>query len=409
MALPRNLLGTLSLTLRRRTPTGAPPGTLVPAAGARPPTIELWRYGPEEVIESSPSSAEELRDLGGAFPVNWVNVDGLGDAGLIERLGEIFDLHPLIQEDILNTYQRAKVELHGERLFLVCRMFDLTAAGLRSEQFSLLLGGNHLLTFQEIPGDCLGAVRRRLRENSGRIRRHGADYLAYALLDAIIDAYFPVLEAYGEKLEEIEDEILGRPTPQLAAEIHLIKRDLFALRRAVWPLREAIGTLLREPLPAIAEETRVYLRDSYDHCVQIIDLLETYRELGADLTDLYLTSVGFRTNETIRVLTVIATIFIPLTFLAGVWGMNFDPDSSPYNMPELRWRYGYPIALGAMALLGVGMLVYFVRRQWLSDRAPSAATPPGDRPESGAVSGEGLLLKIPPAAPGSERHKHASS
>jgi magnesium transporter len=350
---------------RRKTPPGASPGTLSPDPGAPAPVIQIIAYGPSEIEERQVHSVEELRSFPRTKPVTWINVDGLGDADTIRVMAEIFQLHPLAQEDILNVYQRAKVEPYGEHLFMVCRMFHRPSDQNESEQLALYVGPGFLLTFQEIPGDCLDPVRIRLRQGGSRLRGAGPDYLAYALLDAVIDAYFPVLEQCGERLETLEEEILTKPTPSTIQGIHEIKRELLFLRRAAWPLREAISVLLRDPVPIIQDETRLYLRDCYDHTVQIIDLIETYRELGADLTDVYLSSISQRTNEIMRLLTVISTIFIPLTFLVGLWGMNFAPDSSPFNMPELRWRYGYPLALTLMALLGGVMLIAFRRRGWL--------------------------------------------
>jgi magnesium transporter len=284
----------------------------------------------------------------------------------VRQIAEIFQLHPLAQEDVLNTYQRAKVEPYGPHLFIVCRAFYVRGGLLETEQLSLYVGENFLLSFQETPGpDCWDPVRNRLRHGQGNLRGSGTDYLAYALLDAVIDSYFPVLEEFGERLESQEELILVRPNPATIQAIHGIKRELFLLRRAVWPLRDAVNVLLRDPVPLIAKETRIFLRDCYDHCVQIIDLVETYRELGSDLTDVYLSSVSFRTNEIMRLLTVVTSVFIPLTFLAGVWGMNFDPSTSPLNMPELRWFWGYPFALALMAVVAGVMLVFFRRRGWL--------------------------------------------
>jgi magnesium transporter len=237
---------------------------------------------------------------------------------------------------------------------------------LETEQLSLFLGKNFVLTFQEgMPGDCLEVIRERIRKKGGRIHDAGLDYLAYALLDAVVDAYFPILEQYGERLEEVEDEIGGKPASSTIARIHAIKRNLLTLRRVVWPQRETFNTLLREETPHISAETRLYFRDCYDHVTQIIDLVETYRELGADLTDIYLSTVSNRTNEIMRVLTVISTIFIPLTFICSIYGMNFNPETSPWNMPELNWYWGYPLALLLMLSVAVGQLLFFRRRGWL--------------------------------------------
>ena len=234
------------------------------------------------------------------------------------------------------------------------------------EQFSLFLGPNFVLTFDEQPGDCFDPVRERVRRKHGRVREAGADYLAYALLDTIVDCYFPLLERYGEQLEDLEETIISQPNHTVVAAIHDIKRDLLSLRRAIWPQRETFNTLLRDKTPLLTDETRLHLRDCYDHTVQLIDLIETYRELGADLMDIYLSSVSNRTNETMRVLTVIATIFIPLTFIAGVYGMNFNAGTSPWNMPELGWYWGYPLVLGLMAMVAAGQLFFFWRKGWLA-------------------------------------------
>jgi magnesium transporter len=349
---------------KRRPPPGSAPGTLISVPGIPPPTIRVMAYGPDGLEEIQPQGVGELPALLGRHPMTWIDIDGLGDAETVAKLGEIFHLHPLAQEDILNTYQRAKVEPYGDHLFVVSRMFSISGGTVQAEQFSLFFGQGLLLSFQQIPGDCLNPVRERLRRG-GSIRERGADFLAYALLDTVIDAYFPVIEDCGTRLEDVEVEVLSRPGPHVVHRIHDIRSDLLTLRRAVWPLRDAINALVRDPHPVIKDETRIFLRDCYDHTVQIMDLVETFRELAAGLTDIYLSSLGQKTNETMRLLTVISTIFIPLTFLAGLWGMNFDPGSSPFNMPELRWRWGYPLALLFMLALSVVMLVIFRKRGWL--------------------------------------------
>jgi magnesium transporter len=359
---------------KRRPPPGSAPGTLVGEPGLPPTTIRVIAYGSEGLEEHAVPRVEELQAILGRQPVTWIDIDGLGDAETVRKIGEIFHLHPLAQEDILNTYQRAKVEPYGEHLFVVLRMFSMIAGALQAEQFSLFFGPGVLISFQQVPGDCLDPVRERLRRG-GSIRDRGADFLAYALLDTIIDAYFPVIEDCGTRLEEVELEVLSRPGPHVVRRIHEIRSDLLVLRRAVWPLRDAVNALVRDPHPVIRDETRVFLRDCYDHTVQIMDLVETFRELAAGLTDIYLSSLGQKTNETMRLLTVISTVFIPLTFLAGLWGMNFDPGSSPLNMPELRWRWGYPLALLIMFGLGLVMLVMFRKRGWLG--APKENEDPG--------------------------------
>jgi magnesium transporter len=299
------------------------------------------------------------------WPVTWINVDGLGDVDLISRLAEMLGLHRLAIEDAVNTQQRAKVEQYRNHLFLVAHMASANQT-LETEQLSLFLGSNFVVTFQQgLPGDPFGPVRDRIVKEAGHIRGTGPDYLAYALLDAVIDGYFPLLEAIGERLESLEDEILLRPGVQTTSIIHQTKRDLMTLRRAMWPLREAVNTLVRDANPLISPETRVYLRDCYDHTVRIIDFVETYRELGSDLMDLYLSSINQRMTEVMKVLTIIATIFIPLTFISSIYGMNFQTDKSPWNMPELTWYLGYPFALTMMAVLAMAMLYYFRRKGWI--------------------------------------------
>lgn len=345
-------------------PPGTPPGTVIVHPEAAAPTIRVLAYGPGDVLEQQVSDPQRVREFFGKRPVLWVDVEGLGDAATIHALGEIFNVHRLALEDIVTVHQRPKVEQYDDQLFIVARAVYL-AEQLETEQISLFVGEDFVLTFQEgRPGDCLEAIRERIRKKGGRIRDAGYDYLVYAILDAIVDSYFPLLEAYGERLETLEDEILLHPQVDTVARIHSIKRDLLTLRRAMWPQRETFNALLRGENSVLTNETHLYMRDCYDHAVQILDLLETYRELGSDLIDMYLSMVSNRTNEIMRVLTVISLIFIPLTFIAGVYGMNFDTES-PWNMPELKWYAGYPLALVLMLAVALGQLIYFRRRGWL--------------------------------------------
>lgn len=345
---------------------GSAPGTLVIDPAAPAPQIQLIAYGPENILERSIANPEELRDLLAQWPVCWVNVDGLGDVKVIEQLGKIFQLHPLALEDIVHVPQRAKVELYGDQTFVVTHMLEL-GEQVRTEQLSLFFGKNFVLTFQERPGgDCLGPVRDRLRKRDSRLRSGKADYLTYALMDAVIDNYFPVLERYGEILEDLEDTIVLKPQTTKIHEIHSVKRELLLVRRAIWPLREAINSLLRDDIPYLAPETRIYLRDCYDHAVRIIDLVETYRELCSDLMDLYLSSLSNRMNEIMKVLTMISTLFIPLSFIASVYGMNFHGgDKAPWNMPELDWYFGYPLCLALMAAISIGQIFFFKKKGWI--------------------------------------------
>jgi len=325
-------------------------------------------FGPKDYTETEIKDFALLPPILEKWPVTWVNVDGLGDAKTIAALGEIFHLHPLALEDVLHVTQRPKVEQYGEHQYIVTRMAAM-AETLETEQLSIFLGPGFVLTFQERPGDCLDPIRERIRKGQGRIRQAGPDYLAYALIDAVVDHYFPVLEEFGEHLEVLEDSVIERPDARTVSQIHQAKRDLLRLRRAVWPMRESVNSLTRDPLPLITDDTRTYLRDCYDHAVQILDIVESHREIASGLMDLYLSSVSNRMNDVMKVLTVIATIFIPLTFVAGIYGMNFSPEVSPLNMPELNWYWGYPFCLTIMAAVTVAMVFFFKRRGWLGSSA----------------------------------------
>jgi len=348
----------------RKGPPGTPPGTIRVAEGARPPTVTVIAYGQDDCHEQEVSDLSELRPLVDQHPVTWINVDGIGDAEVVRRIGELFRLHPLVMEDVATVHQRPKTEDHREHLYIVVRMLHANE-GLESEQLSIILGKNFVITFQEHAGDCLDPVRNRIRGGQGRVRELGADYLAYALVDAVVDWYFPLLEQYGERIEALEDRVLSTPDQGSVRQIRDMKTDLLVFRRGVWPLRETLNSLIREATPLIADETRTYLRDCYDHTIQIMDIIETYREISSGLMDIYLSSISNRMNEVMKVLTIIATIFIPLTFVAGIYGMNFNPDKSPLNMPELNSYWGYPMALGVMAIIAVGLVFYFRKKKWL--------------------------------------------
>lgn len=353
------------LKLRRPAP-GAPPGTLVLDPAAATPRLQIIAYNAHELLEQEISHPSELPPLLARWPVCWVNVDGLGDAATLEALGKIFHIHPLALEDVVHQQQRAKLELYGDQLFLVTHMLEL-APHLQTEQLSLFLGSNFVLTFQErAGGDCLNPVRERLRKHDSRLRQGAPDFLMYALLDAVIDNYFPLLERFGELLELMEDQIVLQPRATKLHAIHDAKRELLLIRRTIWPLREALNSLLRDDVPHVSHGTRVYLRDCYDHAVRIIDLVETYRELCSDLMDLYLSSLSNRMNEIMKVLTIISTIFMPLSFVAGVYGMNFHGGpQAPWNMPELDWWFGYPLCLALMLAISIGQMFFFYRKGWI--------------------------------------------
>jgi magnesium transporter len=298
--------------------------------------------------------------------VRWINIDGLSDMDVVHALASKYELHPLAIEDLLHIPERPKVESIGgsdsemrARLFIIARMLQMHDSNLENEQISIFLGHKTVLTFQERRGDVWNPIRQRIQTKGSRIRLNDASFLVYALLDAIVDHCFPILERFGDLLEDLEDEVLSNPQRTIISAIHGVKRDLLQLRRVAWPMREVISLLHREPHECMSDVTRVYMRDIYDHIVQIIDIIETYRELANDLTETYISSVSNRMNEVMKVLTIIGTIFIPLTFLAGVYGMNFR------HFPELNWAWGYAAFWGVCLLLSLVMLYVFRRRGWL--------------------------------------------
>jgi magnesium transporter len=355
------------ITIHRRTPPGSSPGQVIPDPSQPRPTISVTSFDETGLTTHEVPDPAAARALVGRRTVTWINVEGLGDARTIEQFGELFHLHRLALEDTVNLHQRAKVEDYNEVLFIVMRMVACPGR-CATEQLSMFVGPNWLLTFQEgTPGDPFDRIRARIREG-GRIRRLGTGYLAYALMDATIDAYYPVLEVYAERLDELEDLVTVPRGNGVINKLHDVKADLLILRRALWPLRDAMAMLAREETTRFPPEIRPYLRDCYDHVVQVVELVETYRELTADLRDLHMSSISNRINDTMRVLTIISTIFIPLTFIAGIYGMNFDygEGTRPLNMPELYWYWGYPACLAFMAVTAIGLVIFFYRRGWLS-------------------------------------------
>ncbi len=299
--------------------------------------------------------------------VTWINVDGLHEGPVVQELGNCFGWHPLIVEDILNTHQRTKMDIFDNYLFISLKMLTYNGEEnkLGAEQMSLILGENYVITFQERKGDIFDPLRNRIKNSKGKVRKAGADYLAYALLDSIVDNYFTVLESIGEVIEDMEEELVTNPSPDTLQQIHDLKKEMIYLRKSVWPLREIISGLEREETPLLKETTNIYIRDLYDHTIQVIDTVETFRDMISGMLDVYLSSVSNRMNEIMKVLTIFAAIFIPLTFIAGIYGMNFNPEKSPFNMPELNWYLGYPFAVALMVSVGVGMLFYFRRKKWM--------------------------------------------
>lgn len=354
--------------LQKKRVPGTVPGTLVPPEGASAPRITVIAYDEHEITEHVIDNPADVQKFMTEGKTVWIDVDGLGSVETLRAFGKMFNLHVLTLEDVLNLNHRSKAETFRDYIFVVTRMATIQNDVLDLEQISLFIGRNYVLTFQERPGgDCLGPVRTRLRQNIGPyIRRRGADYLAYALIDAIIDAYFPVIEHYSDRLDALEDKVIGDPQREIIPVLHDFKRDLQSMRHDLWPMREMVNAL-RADHDFIQEETRPFLRDCSDHVIQILDILETYRERSASLVDIYLSSISNKMNEVMQVLTIIATIFMPLSFIASLYGMNFDT-SSPYNMPELHWRYGYLFSLGLMGVVAAGLLYFFYRRGWLGKR-----------------------------------------
>jgi magnesium transporter len=336
-----------------------------------PTQLRYSRYDHGKLEEFKASSVDEIPDPTPGGPVLWVEVDGLRDTALLQALGDRFGLHPLALEDVLNVGQRPKVEPYETHLFIVLQMMSMQGEHeISREQVALFLGPGFLISIEEDPlTDTFKPVHEKLRSGRGLIRKNGADYLTYAIIDAVVDQQFPLLEHLGEALDMLDTEVVKSPSQRHVQELHECKRLLAHLRRFVWPEREVISALLHDESGLLKGETKVYLRDCYDHTVQIMDLIESYRDMASGNMEMYLSSVALRTNEIMRVLTVISSIFIPLTFLAGVWGMNFQPDNQgealPWNMPELRHPYGYPICIVIMVAVALFQLVYFRRKKWL--------------------------------------------
>jgi magnesium transporter len=342
---------------------GLPPGTLVPIGegSGGEVGITLFDYTPENYEERRLEKPEECFEYRGKPSVSWINVDGIQDVEVVRKIGSHFGLHPLVMEDIVNSAQRPKAEDFGDYIFVVVKMLsvDTSGEGLSGEQVSLIVGPDYVISFQERPGDVLEAIRDRIRTAKGRIRSAGADYLAYALLDAIVDNYFSILEWFSDRSEVIEDSLIDNPTSGVLELIYGLKREVLFVKKAVWPLRDVIGGLQRTESPLIKEGTGIYLRDVYDHTIQVVDTIESQREMITAMRDTYLSSISNRMNEVMKVLTIIATIFIPITFVAGIYGMNFE------FMPELGLPWGYFGALGLMGIISLIMVAYFKRKGWL--------------------------------------------
>ncbi|MFH1820899.1 MAG: magnesium/cobalt transporter CorA [Methanobacteriota archaeon] len=342
---------------------GLPPGSPIYTGERKGDDIKItiMDYDEAQFQEKQAKTVEECCPFKEKPTVTWINMDGVHQAEIVKQLGDYFGMHPLVLEDILHTDQCPKMEDFGNYIFTVLKMLyhDEQSNETVMEQVSLILGPNFVISFQEKEGDVFDPIRERIRSNKGRIRKMGTDYLAYALMDAIVDGYFLILEKIGEKVEFIEEKLVTNPKPETLHAIHNLKRELIFLRKSVWPLREVVSGLERGESPLIKDTTKVYLRDIYDHTIQVIDTVETLRDMVSGMIDIYLSSVSNKMNEVMKVLTIIATIFIPLTFVAGIYGMNFR------FMPELEWGMGYPLVLLLMLAVSISMLFYFRGKKWL--------------------------------------------
>ncbi|MGM0568886.1 MAG: magnesium/cobalt transporter CorA [Elusimicrobiota bacterium] len=342
---------------------GMPPGTLISSKreAKGPVTTEMINYTPSDIREKKLTRIEEGLEPANSDSITWININGIHDISVIEQAGRIFNLHPLLLEDILNPDQRAKIDDYGDYLYITLKMIYIEdpSDDIKFEQVSLIVGEKYVISFQERKGDVFNPVRNRLRSDKGRIRKMGADYLLYALIDSIVDNYFVIPEHFGDKIDTIEFQLLSEPSIETLQVIHKMKRELIFLRKAVWPLREVISNIERSESKIIKKTTALYLRDVYNHTIQVADTIETFRDMLSGMVDLYMSSLSNKTNEIMKVLTIIATIFIPLTFIAGVYGMNFK------YMPELEWKASYFVVLGIMLAIGIGMLWFFRKKKWL--------------------------------------------
>jgi magnesium transporter len=346
---------------KRNPPIGARPGTLAIPEGSPPPRIRLFDYGPERLVEQEIADIHELEPFARTETVTWIDVQGMGDEAALRQLAELFGIHPLALEDAVNVPQRAKSEIYDEHQLVIARAPLLEGEQLGVPQVCFLIGSQYLITFQDRYFGFFDPVRERIRAGIGPIRHSGSDYLAYTLIDAIVDRYYPVVEQISVELDALEEDVVEDAMPEDLARLHRIRRDLAALRRVAWPQRETIQDMVRSPSPFLSDGARVYLRDTDDHMAQIVGRLDFCREVAVGLMDLYLATMGHRQNEIMKVLTLMASIFIPLTFIAGIYGMNFE------NMPELQSRIGYFVVLGAMVVLAVSLVIYFRRRGWLGN------------------------------------------
>ena len=347
---------------KRGKKAGLSPGSLVHIGdtSGKAATVAITEYDSGKLVSLCADPKDVQLAVKKVPSVTWVSVSGLSDIALMQRLGESFSLHPLVLEDVVNTDQRPKAEDNGSYMFLVLKLISPASSGLATEQVSILFGENWLISFQEgLDGDPFAVIRERLKNEKGRLRSSGADYLAYALMDVIVDNYFLVLEEVADRIEDLEEELMGTPTPETLSGIYRLKRELLLLHRSVWPLREVVSSLIRRDSSLVSEFSVTYLRDLYDHTIQVVETTETLRDMLSGMLDIYLSTVSNRMNGIMKVLTIIATIFMPLTFIAGLYGMNFK------HMPELELEWGYPAVLIFMLLIVIGMCIFIRRKRWL--------------------------------------------
>jgi magnesium transporter len=347
----------------RSVKVGLPPGSLVHIGERKTEnvTIDILNYDETQFQEKETKKVEECFSFKDKATVTWINVNGIHELEILKELGDCFGFHPLVLEDVLNTDQRPKMEEFDDYLYIVLKAFYYGSDNNETveDQISLILGSNFVISFQERQGDIFNPVREQIRSGKGHIRKSGADYLTYTLIDTIVDHYFTIIERLGEKIEDAEEELLANPTSQTLQTIHKLKKEMMLLRKSVWPLREIVSSLERDESALIKKTTVVYLRDVYDHTIQVVDTIETYREMLSGMLDIYLSSISNRMNAVMKVLTIVATIFIPLTFVVGIYGMNFR------YMPELEWHWGYYTVLSVVFVIGVFMIFYFKRKKWL--------------------------------------------
>ena len=351
------------LVKKKSKKVGLPPGSIVHIGNKRAEKtkITIVDYNEEQFQEKEVKTVKECCPYKEKPTITWINIDGVHEEKIIEELGKIYNFHPLILEDIVDTDQRPKIKDFGDYIFIILKMhyYDKENNEIKIEQVSLIFGKNYVISFQEREGDVFDSIRERIRNNIGRIRKARADYLIYALMDAIIDNYFTILEKLGEETEDLEAKVIKDPVPANLQIIYKLKSELIFLRKSVWPLREVISILEKGESVLIDKSTNIYLRDIYGHTIQVMDTVETLRDVISGTLDVYLSSVSNKMNEIMKVLTIIATIFIPLTFIAGVYGMNFQ------YMPELKWVWAYPLILSVMLIIGIVMVIFFKRKKWM--------------------------------------------